>query len=654
MKFKIVRVVSSLAGGRYGTLTFPPISLGILAGHVRARGFDVDQDDLHRRWYSARAAEETERLRLLASDEQRMWRYLEGQPDDDWEWFGDTVTALSDFESPDAYLLSLISSDIGCCVSTLAFSRYLKRRYGRYTVVGGEYFAYAPIHDEIERVLALGVIDYYVLGYGEESLERLLPILTGYTTKVKQPAEPMTGLLPVLPSKPVPAGIEGVPGLRWLDTGNVRRNPMTPNHALVPPDFDGLPIDLYRWTAECDPPYLGLPLPKDELTLPFHLNTGCPYNCSFCECSGMRKVSILPPEQAVTELKAIVDKTGCRTFFFLDNTLNLTPRYVHELCDRIIDAGLNIQWMDCASGNKMDFATLKKMRQAGVIRIVWGLESGSDRILEYVDKPVRTAQAGEVLAMAHEAGIWNGVEIIVGMPGETDEDFDLTMKFLAAHHSVLDEVWTYQFYLNSNSAMFTNTTRFGIENVRRVNIGLTKDAVYGAVAATHIFDETNGLRWAEKEGQQKRRLAAMLEHVAGLGLYPMTWEHEQQPNLLSWCYRHAGTKTDIRQLYRRYWEKLYLRRTWGPLGRHGDSADDVAYEIFREYSALGESDLDRIWRAAYPEKWLPFYAESEYTPELTYETSLLIDGRYHDRIVYQRLQHLLQMRASAQSTAVAF
>jgi hypothetical protein len=621
MKFKIFRVISPLAGGKEGTLAFPPISIGILTRYIRNHGFDMEQDDLHRRWYSTVSKSDTQRLRHVAEDELRMWKYLEGGDDSDWEWFGEKATGLSDFVRPDVFLFSMISSDLGCCVAALAFARYLKKRFGKPIILGGEYFVYAPIYDEIERVLSLGALDYYVIGYGEEPLERLLRIMTG-----QAPGDTLAA----------------VPGLCCIDDGQVRKNPFTPLHPLVAPDFEGLPMHLYHWSPDCPPPDSKFPAPRDELTLPFHTSTGCPYNCSFCDCSGMKKLFFLPPKKVVEELKRIVDRYGCRTFFFLDNTLNFSRRYINELCERIIEARLDIQWMACASFRGIDRPTLEKMREAGAIRIVWGLESGSNRILEYVKKPVRVEKASEVFAMAHDLGIWNGVEIIVGMPSETEEEFQETMEFLEAHAPLLDEVWTYQFYLNGNSDMLTNPDRYGLTNVRRVNVGLTKDAVYAAVAATHIFDEKDGCNWVEKNEQQKRRLAIMLEHAAKLDLYPMTWEHEQQPNLLSWCYRQCRTKAEVRALYRRYWEKLSLRRTWGPAGRRSDSVEELAEEIYQEFKdSKRHRQLDDIWRSVYPDRWSPFFPDAEVTPDLSYENRLLIDGRFHDMLVYSKLKKVI-------------
>jgi hypothetical protein len=622
MKFKIFRVISPLAGGKEGTLAFPPISLGILTQHIRDCGFNIDQDDLHRRWYSTVLAADTERLRCIAENEQRMWRYLEGGDDENWDWFGEKVLNLSDFTEPDVLMFSMISSDLGCCVATLSLARYLKKRLGKPIILGGEYFAYAPIYDEIDHVLSLGVLDYYVIGYGEEPLESLLKIMT------------TRGSGEVLRS---------VSGLCFIDDGRVRKNSFTPHHPLVPPDFEGLPISLYRWSPDCPPPDPALPMPKDELTLPFHTSTGCPYNCAFCECSGMKKMSILSPERSVEEIKRHIDRYGCRTYFLLDNTINFSPRHVNELCDRLIRARLDIQWMTCASARGMDRATLEKMREAGAIRIVWGLESSSNRLLEYVDKSVRLEDVSKVLTMAHDIGIWNGVEIIVGIPGETEEEFEKTMKFLEAHSAELDEAWAYQFYLNSNSDMFTHHDLYGITNVRRVNIGLAKNAVYAAVAATHIFDEKDGLSWSEKDEQQKRRLAVMLEHIANLDLYPMTWEHEQQPNLLSWCYRQCQTKSEVRALYHRYWEKLSIRRTWGSTGWLGDSVEDLAEEIYQAFKDRApQLGIEGVWQRVYPDKYSPFFPDTEVTPDLSYERRLLIDGRLHDKLVFTLLKKRIQ------------
>jgi hypothetical protein len=615
MKYKIVRTISLLPGVREGPLCFPPIGTGILARHLRDLGHDIAQDDLHIRWYRTASKHHREKLEHLSADERRLWNYLEGGSDPDWDWFGEKVTGLSDFQEPDVILFSLISSDSLCCKAALALARYLKKKFGKSIVVGGEYFAYAPIFYEIDRIIPLGVIDYYISGFAEKALEGLLSILSGQSS---------------------PARLADIPGLCYSDGGQVRKNPYTLFHDVVPPDFEGLPVELYRWSAPCQPPEPILTPPTDELILPFHTSTGCPFNCSFCDCSGIDKVSVLPPDAAVKELASLVDRYGCRTFFFLNNTLNISRGYIKQLCSRIIKSKLDIQWFDCGTVRGVDKEVLIKMREAGVIRIVWGLESGSNRVLKYVKKPITLDQASSVFTMAHEVGIWNGVEIIVGMPTETDNEFRETMAFLEAHTDVIDEVWPNPFYLNSNSDMCRNPSAYGLFNVLPVNRGLTKNELRGSFAASFIFDEMNGLCWREKEDQLEQRIGEITEHIMKLGLYPMAWEHEQQPNLLSWCYRQCRSKSEVQRLYRSYFPKLALHK-WKAAGWQAESLETLADEILREIHRrkLNDLPLEKTWNEISPERYSPTYKNLE--PE----QAMLVDGKFHDMQLYAKVKKAL-------------
>ncbi|GEM_PF-1083541 len=617
MKFKLFRVVSPLSGGKKGTLAFPPISLGILYRYLRECHFDIEQDDLHCRWHHEMPVQDNRKLLSISNDEQRMWKYLKGNRDEGWEWFGQKVLELSDFETPDVFLFSIISSDIQCCRATLAFAGFLKRRFNKPIIIGGEYFAYAPIYYMIEPVLSLGIADYYILGYAEKSLEQLLSVISGKASR---------GLL------------REVQGLVYFENNQTCKNSFLLKHAVVPPAFDGLPIELYRWSAEIEPPGQTFQAPVLELTLPFHTSTGCPHNCSFCDCSGMEKGTILEPQVIVDELQNLVNRYNCHTFFFLDNTINISKRYINDLCDRIIEARLDIRWMACGSVHGMDEATLVKMHKAGVTRIVWGLESGSSRVLNYVKKPFKLEHASKVFKIAHEVGIWNGVDIIVGIPTETEAEFRDTLDFLESHVDVLDEVWPYQFYLNSASDMCKNPSAYRLTNLRPVNRKLAKDAVNGSVCASYVFDELDGYRWEEKEIQIKKRMVVLLENLVKWRLYPMGLEHEQQANLLSWCYRQSANKADIRRLYHTYWERLAINRTWWSEKGRAISVAEVAEELFKEMDSTDLSDLkfDEYWKYIYPEEYMPFYPEL--SPELSYKNSLLIDGMYHDMLVYSKLK----------------
>ncbi len=618
MKYKLFRVISPLAGNKKGTLTFPPISLGIIYRHLKDNNFNISQDDLHCLWHKRYPSKYNEKLLSISNDEKQLWNYIEGNSDADWEWFGQLVIELSDFKSPDIFLFSLISSDLQCCRATLALAFYLKKRFNKKIILGGEYFAYAPIYYIIDKVFLYNIIDYYIIGYAEDALVKLLNVVSnGKSIK----------------------NLNDIPGLVYLHNNKVEKNPLALEHQVVPPSFDGLPIDFYKWSAKCIYP----DLPNNELTLPFHLTTGCPHNCSFCDCSGIKKMSVYSPKDAVFEIKQLVKKHDCKTIFFLDNTINISKHFITELCNEIIKEKLNIQWMACGSVCGMDKTTLMKMRKSGAIRIVWGLETGSNRLLQFIKKPFSLEKAIDIFKFSHEIGIWNGVDIIVGLPTETNSEFHETLHFLDNYSDILDEVWVYQFYLNTMSDMCNNAADYGILNLQPVNRTLTKDAVNGSVCASYVFDEINGLKWKAKEKQLKSRMGKILMHIAKLKLYPMGLEHEQQANLLSWCYRQSHDKDVIKNLYHQYWEKLQIHRTWKPAGYKAENVIGLSHELLELFNDEKEKErnleFDNFWKKIYPEKYMPFY--QELPEEISYPESLLIDGMFHDMLIYSRIKKML-------------
>ncbi|OAB55266.1 hypothetical protein AY600_13840 [Phormidium willei BDU 130791] len=601
MRYTLVRTIGLCEGVNRGTLAFPSIGTGILAAHLRGLGYEVAQDDLHARWYAQADATAQARLAALSADVPRLWAHLAGPPDPEWLEFCAWACAAAELETCDTALISLISADSQCVVLSLALSHYLRTRLGKTTVVGGEYFAYSPILYEIERVLRAGALDYYVGGYGETPLARLLPVLEG---------------------RAGPETRAAIPGLHYLESaGALQANPFVAEHDLVLPDFDGLPLELYRWTPRSPPPrdelpQGELPRPEGELTLPYHTSTGCPYNCAFCECSLMRKVKFASGSEAAARMAETAGRAGAGTLFMLDNTFNFSKRFVVEFCEELIRQDRGLHWMNCASARNMDAQTLRLMRRAGAVRLVWGLESGSRRILEFINKPTDLDEVEAVLAAAHEAGIFNGIEIIVGLPTESEAEFAETLDFIDRNAAHIDEVWPNAFYLNSHSAMRVDGARYGIAETRDVNRSLMKDQVPGSFAATYTFDEADGLSWADKQRQLEDRMGRMVAFIAERGLYPMAWEHEQQPNLLSWCYRQAGDKAEAVALYRAYWERLALE-PWQHRGFRAESLSGLAEELRRHYPPA-------VARALVRGDFTPTYAGLETG------TSLMIDGRLHD------------------------
>jgi len=90
--------------------------------------------------------------------------------------------------------------------------------------------------------------------------------------------------------------------------------------------------------------------------------------------------------------------------------------------------------------NGMDFDFIKKLRQAGLTNWSLEIESGSDKVLKLMGKPYTSAKAEEILKNGHELGIRQSFQIIIGFPGETEENCDETISFIKRVSEYIIEV----------------------------------------------------------------------------------------------------------------------------------------------------------------------------------------------------------------------
>lgn len=153
---------------------------------------------------------------------------------------------------------------------------------------------------------------------------------------------------------------------------------------------------------------------------------GCPYNCRFCSktFTGVRFRSI---GNVVEEIKLLCERYGIRGIFFNDEELLLNKGRIYELCDKI--QPLNINW-DCQGRvNLVDFALLKRMKEAGCVVVGYGVESGSQKILDNMNKHATVAQAEQAIKDTLRAGMYPWVQMMYGYPGETRQTLRETADF---------------------------------------------------------------------------------------------------------------------------------------------------------------------------------------------------------------------------------
>ncbi len=179
-----------------------------------------------------------------------------------------------------------------------------------------------------------------------------------------------------------------------------------------------------------------------ERVIPILISRGCIGRCVFCidhlMCGNYRYRA---PEKIVDEIRYHIHTNKINNFSFNDLICNGNLKQLEKLCQLIIESGLNITWGSYAMIRKdMDLKLLKKMKKAGCAWLCYGVESGCNRTLKRMDKFYASEDAEMVIRATHEAGIQTALNIIVGFPGETEEDFQETLSFIKRNKDHISEI----------------------------------------------------------------------------------------------------------------------------------------------------------------------------------------------------------------------
>ncbi|MEW6350816.1 MAG: radical SAM protein [Thermodesulfobacteriota bacterium] len=167
-----------------------------------------------------------------------------------------------------------------------------------------------------------------------------------------------------------------------------------------------------------------------EFWLPVQTRRGCPMDCSYCSTGTIegRLLRKRAPARVVQWLSDWV-KEGVRRFHFVDNTFNLPKSYAREVCDRIVEAGLDITWRCIVYPSTIDETLVRAMSRAGCSEVALGFESGSEAMLNSFHKhfaPGDVRRAAELFA-AH--GVRRMGFLLLGGPGETRQSVVESLDF---------------------------------------------------------------------------------------------------------------------------------------------------------------------------------------------------------------------------------
>jgi radical SAM superfamily enzyme YgiQ (UPF0313 family) len=158
---------------------------------------------------------------------------------------------------------------------------------------------------------------------------------------------------------------------------------------------------------------------------------GCPFKCRFCSCTNFthnlwRSRSI---PNILEELHFLVSQ-GYKQIMFVDDNFTLNQKRVIELCHRMRKEKIDLEWICEGRVNQSSYIMFQEMVKAGCRMMYFGIESASQKVLDYYNKGINPKQTERAVANARKAGVDVIVgSLIIGAPNETKDDIDKTLRF---------------------------------------------------------------------------------------------------------------------------------------------------------------------------------------------------------------------------------
>jgi len=450
-------------------VNYLPYGMGILTAFLREYNYYVEQEDLSIRFnrdnVSSLLMFKNLDLNIDRNKEQICEFLKSGEIRGKLSLFIDKILDSTSIEGFDLIGFSIFS--YVHFMLALLLSRRLKQRINTPIVFGGPFISpCTQLYPEI-----FDFVDYMIVGDGRIPLLRLIDYLKNKII------------------------ISDVPGLTYRDNGKLITNPKQhyPIEDMPMPDFEGLPMELYKTR---------IPEVGDYIPLPYQISRGCSSKCSFCYNTVIDKLEFKSYGKVLSELCQMKERYNSKMFFFCDDTINNSYEYLEGLCDLFIKNRLNINWNVYAKVGNLDKDILRKMREAGCWLLKFGIESGSNRILKMMNKGFTSEQANKTLRDSYEAGIRNLVLLIAGYPHERQEDLKQTLEFIRINKKYIYYINIYRFVLIYGTAIYFNPERYGVTNL-----------IPTYLCYSFAFDESGGLKWKQKEKQQEYSKKQMIKAV---------------------------------------------------------------------------------------------------------------------------------------------
>ena len=289
-------------------------------------------------------------------------------------------------DDADIYALGATTPQIPIAIK---ISRKIKKLNPKaLAVIGGIHATVLP-----EETLLTSDFDVCVIGEGEETMHEIAR---------KEP-------------------LSSIKGIAYKKDGKVIMNERRP---LIE-DLDSIPYPAYHLVNILEYAPAGYKMTGSVIS-----SRGCPFNCIFCAQKEITKkrVRYRSVENVIGELKFLKEKYGLDTFCFEDETFTVSRKRLIDLCKEI--KKLDIHFKCSGRVDRVDYELLKIMKDSGCFEIGFGIESGSQRVLDIIGKGTTVELNRKAILAAKKAGLRTMAFLMAGSPTEDDDSIEATIRFL--------------------------------------------------------------------------------------------------------------------------------------------------------------------------------------------------------------------------------
>jgi radical SAM PhpK family P-methyltransferase len=225
----------------------------------------------------------------------------------------------------------------------------------------------------------------------------------------------------------------------------------------------------------------------------------CPYSCAFCGFPARAgKYIYLSPELVAAELDHIREHSSVTSLTFLDDTCNVPKGRFKKVLRMMIDRQYGFRWNCFYRSDHGDQEVIELMAEAGCEGVFLGTESGSDAVLEVMNKTARRADYMRAIPQLKKAGIVTYSSMIIGFPGETEHTVEETRSLLeeAQPDFFRAQLW----YADPVTPVWSRREELGIEGARFNWSHDTMDSVTATNVIDDLFTTTRNSVWLPQNG----------------------------------------------------------------------------------------------------------------------------------------------------------